>query len=190
MKRIRLAIFASGNGSNAEAIMVYFQHHADIEVTVLLTNNAEAFAIERAKKFGIATRVFDRRQFVEDNEVLMALHQLDVTHIALAGFLWLIPEKIVIAFPGRIINIHPSLLPKFGGKGMYGIKVHEAVKASGETRTGLTIHLVNSHYDDGAVLAQAICEVLPSDLPQDIARRVNELEYRTYPPVIERWALS
>ncbi len=157
--KFHLAIFASGNGSNAEAIINYFLHHPQIEVVILLTNNPNALALERAKKFNVPCKVFDKQQFGERDEVLLWLNEFKVTHIVLAGFLWLLPENLINAFPDKIINIHPSLLPKFGGKGMYGMKVHEAVSAAGETETGITIHLVNGHYDEGRILLQVSCRI-------------------------------
>ncbi len=186
----RIAIFASGNGSNAEAIMDHFKHHAQIEVVILLSNNQNAFALERAKKFKVPTKVFDKIQFRESDEVLNRLKEFEVTHLVLAGFLWLLPERLIQKFPNRIINIHPSLLPKFGGKGMYGLNVHQAVKAAGEEETGITIHEVNSVYDEGKILFQASCKISSTDTPQSIAAKVNELEYKNYPKTIERWVLS
>jgi phosphoribosylglycinamide formyltransferase-1 len=190
MKEFRLAIFASGNGSNAEAIMAYFKDHVSIEVAVMMTNNANAFAIERAKKSSVPYLVFDKQQFRESDEVLNWLRDRSVTHLVLAGFLWLMPEKLIQEFPERIVNIHPSLLPKFGGKGMYGMNVHKAVKEAGEKITGMTIHLVNAKYDDGKVLAQEKCEIDAADSSEQIAAKVNALEYKIYPPTIERWVMS
>jgi phosphoribosylglycinamide formyltransferase-1 len=183
----RIAIFASGNGSNAEEIIKRFQHHPSIEVVMLLSNNPDAFALDRAKKFNIQTRIFSRQIFRESREVLNWLKEKQVTHVVLAGFLWLVPDYLIQAFPDHIINIHPALLPKFGGQGMYGIKVHEAVKAAGETETGITIHLVNEHYDEGKILFQGKCAVDGSASPQDIAACVHRLEYEFYPKVIEEW---
>ena len=189
-KKFRLAIFASGSGTNAEAIMKYFQHHPQIEVGILLSNNSNAFALERAKKFNIPTRVFDKQQFRESDEVLSWLREFEITHVVLAGFLWLLPENLVQSFSDKIINIHPSLLPKFGGKGMYGMKVHEAVKAAGENESGITIHLVNAKYDDGRILHQSSCVISSEDSPQEIAAKVYELEYANYPKTIEKWVLA
>ncbi len=189
-KKFHLAIFASGNGSNAEAIINYFLHHPQIEVVILLTNNPNALALERAKKFNVPCKVFDKQQFGESDEVLLWLNEFKVTHIVLAGFLWLLPENLINAFPDKIINIHPSLLPKFGGKGMYGMKVHEAVSAAGETETGITIHLVNGHYDGGRILLQVLCKISPTDSLQEIAAKVYALEYSNYPKTIEQWILS
>jgi len=189
-KKIRLAIFASGSGTNAEAIMNYFQHHPKMEVVVLLSNNAHAMALERAKNFNVPSLIFDKQQLGETHEVLDWLTKYQVTHLVLAGFLWLLPERLIQAFPDKIINIHPSLLPKFGGKGMFGIRVHEAVKAAGELETGITIHVVNAKYDEGRILRQAKCKILGSDSPQEIARKVYALEYANYPKTIEEWALT
>jgi len=189
-KKFRLAIFASGSGTNAQAIMKYFQHHPQIEVGILLSNNPSAFALERAKIFKVPTRVFDKQQFRESDEVLGWLKELEITHIVLAGFLWLLPESLIHSFTDKIINIHPSLLPKFGGKGMYGMKVHEAVKAAGESESGITIHLVNAHYDDGEILLQDSCKISPTDSAQEIAAKVYALEYSNYPKTIEKWALT
>jgi phosphoribosylglycinamide formyltransferase-1 len=189
-KKVRLAIFASGSGTNAEAIMNYFQHHFQVQVVIVLSNNQDAFALERAKKFNVPTRVFDKQQFRESDEVVGWLKGFEVTHIVLAGFLWLLPENLIQSFPHKIINIHPSLLPKFGGKGMYGMKVHEAVKEARENETGITIHLVNSHYDEGKILHQASCKISTTDSAQEIAAKVYALEYSNYPKTIEQWALS
>jgi phosphoribosylglycinamide formyltransferase-1 len=186
-EKIRLAVFASGSGTNAEQIMLRFQHHLQIEVALVLSNKADAFVLERAKKFGVPSKVFNRQQFRETGEVLSWLTDHRITHIVLAGFMWLMPENIIRAYPNKIINIHPALLPKFGGKGMYGHHVHEAVKAAGETETGITIHLVNEHYDEGKILFQASTAVTSSDTPETIANKVHALEYQHYPEQIEKW---
>ncbi|MBS1486163.1 MAG: phosphoribosylglycinamide formyltransferase [Bacteroidetes bacterium] len=188
-KKLKLAIFVSGSGSNAEAIITYFRQHPQIEVVLILTNNPEAYALQRAKKFNIPSIVFSKDQF-RGGEVTQTLWQAEVTHIVLAGFLWLIPDVILSRYPHHIINIHPSLLPKFGGKGMYGIKVHQAVVAAHETETGITIHEVNSHYDEGKILAQVKCPVQPTDDAETVAANVLKLEHAHYPRVIERWATS
>jgi phosphoribosylglycinamide formyltransferase-1 len=186
-RKNRLAIFASGSGSNAEAIMKFFDNHSEIEVVLLLSNNPDAYALERAKKFNIESKVFNRKQFRESDEVVGWLKERDVTHVILAGFLWLIPESLLKAFPRNIVNIHPALLPKYGGKGMYGIKVHEAVKTAGDPETGITIHMVNDRYDEGEVLAQQSVIIEPGDTPADIAEKVHKLEHQYYPIVIESW---
>ena len=186
-KKSRIAVLASGNGTNAEAIFKYFGHHPSIQAVLLLSNNPSAVALERAKQYEIPAKVFTREQFSGSDEVLHWLGEFAVTHIVLAGFLWLIPEHLLKAFPDRIINIHPALLPKFGGKGMYGTKVHEAVKAGGEKETGISIHLVNEHYDKGNILFQARCKIESSETSEQIAAKVNQLEYINYPKVIEGW---
>jgi phosphoribosylglycinamide formyltransferase-1 len=190
MKQFRIAIFASGSGTNAEEIFKHFQYHTSVEVVALVSNNANAFALERAKKYGVPALIFDRKQFRETPMVLEWLRQKNVTHIVLAGFMWLVPDYLVKAFPGKIINIHPALLPKFGGKGMYGMHVHEAVKASGENETGITIHEVNEHYDEGQIVFQAKCKVDAMDSPDRIAEKVHALEYKHYPEVIEEWVIN
>src|SRR5258708_96182 len=157
IKKFRLAIFASGNGTNPGAIMSYFQNDPVIKVAMLLSNNSNAFALERALTFRVSTKVFGGVQFRESGEVLEWLTKEKITHIVLAGFLWRVPQNILQAYPGKIINIHPALLPKFGGKGMYGMRVHETVKKSGEKETGITVHLVNEDFDEGKILFQAAC---------------------------------
>jgi phosphoribosylglycinamide formyltransferase 1 len=186
----RLALFASGSGSNAEVIIRHFKNHPNIQVELVLTNNTTAGVIERAQKLDVQTKYFTREQFRESEPILQALRQHEITHIVLAGFLLQIPTSLIQEYPSRIINIHPSLLPKFGGKGMYGMKVHEAVKQSVETETGITIHEVNEHYDDGRVLFQAKCKVEATDTPEQIARNVQALEHHHFPLVIEKWIAS
>jgi phosphoribosylglycinamide formyltransferase-1 len=188
-KKFRIAIFASGSGTNAEAIMQHFRQHPSIEVVLLLSNNAQAYALERAKKFQVITKQFNKEQF-RGADVRHSLVEAEVTHIVLAGFLWLVPKELVEAFPNRIINIHPALLPNFGGKGMYGEKVHAAVKAAGETKTGITIHLVNDQFDEGKILFQATCDVGLDDTPDTIAEKVHRLEHEHFPTVIERWIMG
>jgi phosphoribosylglycinamide formyltransferase-1 len=187
MKQARLAIFISGSGSNAEAIFLHFKDHPSIKVELVLSNNPEAFGLERARKFAIPSRVFTRQQFRESEDVLQWLKEAEITHVVLAGFLWLIPTYLIKAFPHRIVNIHPSLLPKFGGKGMYGMNVHEAVRASQELQTGITIHEVDEKYDEGRTLFQAVCDVDLTDTPKEIAEKVQRLEHLHYPGVIEAW---
>jgi phosphoribosylglycinamide formyltransferase-1 len=189
-KEFRIAIFASGSGTNAEEIMKHFRHHSRVEVVILLSNTPEAYALKRAEKFNVPTAVFTRKEYKESQVVLEWLQEKQVTHVVLAGFLWLVPGYLTDAFPDRIINIHPALLPKFGGKGMYGMKVHEAVKEQGELTTGITIHLVNEHYDEGRVVFQVSCPVGPQDTSETIAQQVHRLEYAHYPRVIEEWILG
>ena len=190
MSKFRICIFASGSGTNADAITKYFQHHPFIKVELVLTNNPTAAVLEKAKKANVESTVFNKSQFSESDEIVQLLQAHGITHLVLAGFLLLIPKNLVATYPNKIVNIHPALLPKFGGKGMYGLKVHEAVKASGEKETGITIHEVNENYDEGKILFQASCEVLPSDTPQQIAEKVQALEHENYPRVVEKWITS
>lgn len=189
MGLFRLAIFASGSGTNAEAIINYFCSHPSIRVQMVLTNNPVAFVLQRAKSHGVAARVFNKTEF-RDPRFANDLVAEGITHLVLAGFLWLIPSYLVQAYPHRIINIHPALLPKFGGKGMYGMRVHEAVYRAGESETGITIHDVNERYDEGRILFQARCTVTPQDTPERIAQQVQLLEHRYFPSAIEQWVLG
>jgi phosphoribosylglycinamide formyltransferase-1 len=186
-KPIRLAVFLSGSGSNAEKIFSYFKNHATIEVACVLSNNPQAVGLQRAEKFGLPARVFSKTQLRESDKVISWLKEAGVTHVVLAGFLWMIPPNLVRAYPQRIINIHPALLPKFGGKGMYGSKVHEAVKAASERETGITIHEVNEQYDEGRILFQGKCPIHPKFSVEQIAEQVQRLEHAHYPRVIEQW---
>jgi phosphoribosylglycinamide formyltransferase-1 len=185
-----LAIFASGSGTNARNIAEYFRSSPEIRVSLILANKPDAYVLERAKLLDIPTYVFDRKTFYESEAVLEILKKYEIGHIVLAGFLWLVPDYLLNHFPSRIINIHPALLPKFGGKGMYGEKVHQAVIAAGEKRTGISIHFLNEHYDEGAIIFQDSFEVLPGDTPESIAAKVHELEYRHFPRVIEEVVLG
>lgn len=189
-QKFSIAILASGNGSNAEEIIKYFSNHPDIGVGMLLSNNSNAFALERANRLGIPSKAFTKEAFKQADIFLPWLVEKQITHIVLAGFLWLIPDYLIKSYPDRIINIHPALLPKYGGKGMYGSKVHEAVKASAETETGITIHLVNENYDEGKILFQARCNVESGYTPETIAECVHKLEHKHYPQVIEHWILQ
>ena len=170
--------------------MKYFKSDPQIKVALLLSNNSDAGALIRARNFHVPSKVFDKSQFRESGEVLKWLKEADVTHIVLAGFLWLVPENILHAFPRNIINIHPSLLPRFGGKGMYGSKVHEAVIAAGLKETGITIHEVNECFDEGKILFQTSCSVDKTDSAEMIAQKVHALEHANYPKVIENWILK
>lgn len=188
-QKFRIAIFASGSGTNAETIIKYFKDHPLIKIELVLTNNPNAFVLERAKKFAVPAKVFNREEFAS-GEVVLWLREYGITHIVLAGFLWLIPASLLRSYPSEIINIHPALLPKFGGKGMYGMKIHELVRSLNETETGITIHLINDKYDEGPILYQGRCEVASTDTPEDIASKVHQLEYANYPRVIEQWILG
>lgn len=180
-----IAIFASGSGTNAENIIQYFANSESVKVAVVLSNNYNAGVHERVNKLGVPSFVFSREEFIDGTPVLEKLAEYDVCFITLAGFLCRISDSILRAFPDKIVNIHPALLPKYGGKGMYGMYVHEAVVRAGERESGITIHLINEHYDEGAIIFQASCPVLPSDTPQDLAAKVHALEYTHYPRVIE-----
>lgn len=180
-----IIILASGSGSNAENIIQHFAGREGMRVSHVLTNRTDAYVLERAKRLGVSTKVFDRAAFYDNNEVLNFLRTCQPDLIVLAGFLWLVPAALVEAFPQRIINIHPALLPAYGGKGMYGAKVHEAVVANGEKETGITIHFVNARYDEGAVIFQARCPVCPGDSAEQVAQKVHALEYEHFPRVIE-----
>lgn len=181
----RIAIFASGSGTNAQKIIEYFAGNKDVEVSLLLSNNEKAWALERASQLGIPSYVFNRELFYESSRVHDILRDIGIDFIVLAGFLWLIPANILHSWPNRIVNIHPALLPKFGGKGMYGDKVHEAVIGAGEKETGITIHLVNEKYDEGEIIFQKKFRILSDDTPETIAERIHQLEHKHFPEVIK-----
>jgi phosphoribosylglycinamide formyltransferase-1 len=190
MTRYRIAIFASGNGSNAENIVRYLAGDSRIEVGLILSNNPQALVLKRASSLNIPSATFDRKQFYESDDVINLLKKENITHIVLAGFLWLVPASLIDAFPDKIINIHPALLPRYGGKGMYGMKVHQAVKAGGESTSGITVHVVNGRYDEGRIFFQAQCPLMPADTVEDISEKVRALEFKFYPQVIRDWILS
>lgn len=182
-----IAIFASGSGTNAEAIMNHFAASSCARVALLLSNRADAYALKRAERFGVPTAVFSREEFRDpQGRVAALLREHQIGFIVLAGFLWLVPDYLTGAYAGRIVNIHPALLPKFGGKGMYGEHVHQAVIAAGETESGITIHLVNEQYDSGDTLFQATVPVTPADTPDTLAAKIHVLEHRHFPTVIEQ----
>lgn len=186
----RVAVFASGNGTNAEKIFDYFKDNAQIEVALLLSNKASAGVLEKAKRYRIPSLVFNRAEFYDSDVVLQQLQAKRIDLVVLAGFMWLVPEQLVKAFPDKIVNIHPALLPKFGGKGMYGMHVHEAVRAANENETGITIHFVNQHYDEGSIISQFACSIEPNDSALEIAKKVQLLEHENYPKVIEELVLN
>jgi len=181
----KIAIFASGSGTNAQRIIEYFKGHSFISVDLVLSNNPEAYVLTRAKSEGIPSVIFSRKEFYESEDVLTILEERKITFIVLAGFLWLIPDYLLHAYSGKIVNIHPALLPKYGGKGMYGMRVHETVKNSGDKESGITIHMVNEHYDEGQIIFQARCKIDPTDTPQSLAHKIHALEYEHYPRIIE-----
>jgi phosphoribosylglycinamide formyltransferase 1 len=179
-----IAIFASGSGSNAQKIIEYFKNNAEVSVKFILTNNPEAGVIERAKALDMPCYVFDRQAY-KNGEVLEILKENDIDMVVLAGFLWLIPTQFIEAYPNKIINLHPSLLPKFGGKGMYGHHVHEAVIDAGEKESGITIHFVNEAYDKGAIIFQGKFIIEHNDSALDIAAKGQVLEHEYFPKIIE-----
>ena len=180
-----VTVFASGSGTNAENIARYFSKSETIKVALVLSNNRNVGVHARVNKLGVPSFVFSREEFVDGEPVLAKLAEYDTDLIVLAGFMNKISDVILQAFPGKIVNIHPALLPKYGGKGMYGMHVHEAVVKAGERESGITIHYINEHYDEGAIIFQASCPVLPSDTPDEVAAKVHALEYAHYPHVIE-----
>ena len=180
-----IAIFASGSGTNAENIIKHFETSKKAKIDLVLSNKKDAYVLERAKRLGINTFVFNRNDFYNSDVVINKLINNNIDFIVLAGFLWLVPERIIDIFEGKIINIHPALLPKYGGKGMYGERVHKAVVENHETESGITIHYVNNLYDSGDIIFQAKCEVKPEDTPEMVASKVHALEYEYFPKVIE-----
>ncbi len=182
MKVKHIAIFASGSGTNAQRIIEYYSGNQEIKVECLLSNNPGAYALSRAAGLGIETKVFSRDQLYHTTEIKDYLIEKKTDLVVLAGFLWLIPEDLIRTFP--IINIHPALLPQYGGKSMYGHHVHEAVIRNGEKYSGITIHYVNEKYDDGAIIFQARCCVEPNDTPDTLAAKIHLLEYAHYPRIV------
>jgi len=185
-----IAILASGSGTNAENIIKYFSNRISARVTLVLSNRREAFVLKRAAAQNLKSLFFDRNDFYSSGKVLDLLLADSIDFIVLAGFLWLVPEDILQKYEGRIINIHPALLPRFGGKGMFGDKVHEAVIESHEPESGITIHHVNNRYDDGNIIFQARCKIEASDTPESLAAKVHALEYEFYPKIIEELIIS
>lgn len=180
-----IAIFASGSGSNAQAITEYFRNKGLDVVKLILSNKPDAYVLERAKQLNIPFVIFNRETFYKSLEIAEVLENHNIDFIVLAGFLWLIPDYLLKKYKNRIVNIHPALLPKYGGKGMYGMKVHEEVVANKEKESGISIHYLNEEYDRGEIIFQAKCVVEPSDTPEIVAEKVHKLEYEHYPRVIE-----
>ena len=181
----RIAIFASGNGTNAENLIKHFFYNESVMVAAVFCNNPDAKVLEKARTYAIPAIVFNREDLYETNRVLRDLRELEINFIALAGFMWLVPDYLVREYRDKIINVHPALLPKYGGKGMYGKKVHEAVIKNKEKESGITIHYVNEKYDEGTIIYQHKCEVAADDTPESLAEKVHRLEYEHYPEVIE-----
>lgn len=186
----KIAIFLSGSGSNARNICAYFKNHAQIEVVLLLSNKENSGAKAIGEEFGIPYFIFNKEQFYKTDEVIFKLAHFQIDTLVLAGFLWLIPENLLEKYPDHIINIHPALLPKYGGKGMHGMHVHEAVWQNKEKESGITIHLCNKEYDKGKILFQKSVELHRDDTPEVISKRVLQIEHTFYPKVIEEYLLS
>jgi phosphoribosylglycinamide formyltransferase-1 len=182
----KIAIFASGSGTNAENIIRFFASSDEVKVALVLSNHADAGVHERARRLGVPSFTLSNSDFREGVKALELLARYEVGFIVLAGFMSLIPPALLQAFPRRIINIHPALLPKHGGKGMYGHHVHEAVIADGDAQSGITIHYVNERYDEGEIIFQAATPVLPDDVPDTLEARIHQLEHQHYPNVIKQ----
>lgn len=185
-----IAIFASGNGTNAENIIRYFQGNGEVRVKLVVSNRRSAFVLERAARLGVPSACLTKEEWADGRAVLALMEEAEIDFIVLAGFLARVPDCLLQAYPDKIVNIHPSLLPKFGGKGMYGEHVHEAVLAAGEQESGITIQYINEHFDEGAIICQQKCPVLPDDTPDTLAARVHALEYEYYPRVVEQLVLG
>ncbi len=183
---VNLAIFASGRGSNAKKIIEYFQNHSEVSVQLIVANRSNAKVLDLGSNYGIATQVLRREPFYSSTTFLQDLEKGNIDYLILAGFLWLVPAYLVQAYPNRILNIHPALLPKYGGKGMYGMNVHQAVADAKESESGITIHYVNEHYDEGAIVFQASCAIEATDTAEQIAQKVLSLEHTYYPQIIEQ----
>ena len=186
MKKINIAIFVSGGGTNCENLIRYFADSESVSCALVVSNKADALALERARRLSVPTAVAPKAQLNDPEVMLPLLRDYHIDFIVLAGFLPLVPDFLINAFPRRIVNLHPALLPKYGGKGMWGHHVHEAVKAAGETETGMTVHWVTPVCDGGDIIAQYKCEIAPSDSVDDIAEKEHQLDMRYFPEVVER----
>ena len=185
-----IAVFVSGSGSNAENLFSFFKDSDTARVTVMFANKPDIYALTRAEKLGLDSVVFNRDDFYSSSKVLDQLNARGIDYIVLAGFLWLIPDALTEAYAGRILNIHPALLPKYGGKGMYGDRVHRAVIEAGEKESGITIHHVNEKYDSGDIVFQAKVDVTPEDTPESLAAKIHELEYTYFPKIVDQEVLK
>lgn len=185
-----IAILASGSGTNAERIIKYFEGSSDGIVKILLSNKPDAYALTRAENLDIPTYVFTRDEFYKSAHVIDILKENEIDWIVLAGFLWLVPKSLIDAFSSKIINIHPALLPKYGGKGMFGMHVHQAVIDSGDSHSGISIHYVNEEFDEGEIIFQAECKVSSDDTPESLAQKIHQLEYEYFPKVIEELIIN
>ena len=184
MSTKKIAIFASGTGTNAQKIVSYCQTQENVEVALIVSNKPTAPVLTFAEESGIPTLLINRSSFYQSEDILKKFAAYSIDFVVLAGFLWLVPEYLITAYPRRIINIQPALLPKYGGKGMYGMNVHRAVKAAGEDETGITIHYVNKYYDEGAIIFQKSCSIATGDTPEVIAKKVQKLEHEFYPRIV------
>ncbi|MEG1563888.1 MAG: phosphoribosylglycinamide formyltransferase [Bacteroides sp.] len=180
-----IVIFASGSGTNAENIIRYFKENDSVRVALVLSNKCEAMVLERARRLGVPSATFPKEDWQTGESILALLKEYQADFIVLAGFLLRVPETLLHAYPNKIINIHPALLPKHGGKGMYGDRVHKEVVEAGEKESGITIHYINERYDEGSIIFQATCPVLPDDSYEEVAQKVHALEYQHFPSVIE-----
>lgn len=181
-----IAIFASGSGTNAENIVRFFKNSGSVEIRLIVSNKKDAYVLERAKQLGVPSIVFPKEEWMDGEKILQKMQECSIDFIVLAGFLLKVPDCLMAHYPQKIVNIHPALLPKHGGKGMYGDRVHEQVVACGDTLSGITIHYINSNYDEGSTIFQATCQVLPSDTPEQVAKKVHALEYKHYPAIINK----
>lgn len=184
--KTNIAILASGSGTNAENITRFFQEKQVANIKIIIANRKDAYVLERARQLKVKAVYIENAEWKEGTNVLKLLKEEKIDFIVLAGFLAKVPSSIIEAFPDRIVNIHPALLPKFGGKGMYGDHVHEAVIAAGEKESGITIHYVNENYDEGTTIAQFKCPVYENDTPEELAQRIHKLEYAHFPEIIEQ----
>jgi phosphoribosylglycinamide formyltransferase-1 len=185
----RIGIFASGEGTNAQRFIDYFKNSKDIRISLIITNNPKAKVIERAKKNDIPFMVINRDKFYNTDEVINELKQ-KIEFVVLAGFMWMVPENLIKAFNNKMVNVHPALLPAYGGKGMYGMHVHKAVVKNKEKKSGITIHFVNEKYDEGRIIFQQECIVAPEDDAETLASKVHELEHEYYPETVEKLLLG
>jgi phosphoribosylglycinamide formyltransferase-1 len=181
-----IAIFASGEGTNAQRIIDFFKYSEKVNVALVVSNKETANVLNRAKAASIETYLLNKTNFLENDSTIQFLKSKNIDLIVLAGFLWMIPENLVKAFPNKIINIHPALLPKFGGKGMYGMNVHRAVIEAKEKQSGISIHFVNEHYDEGEIISQHTCAISENDSPESLAGKIHDLEYEFFPKAIEK----
>lgn len=189
-KQFRICLLASGRGTNVQNFINYFRHNPNIDVSLVISDNPNAYVLTRAKKENIPAIVIEKEEWSKKKHVLSILKQHKVDFIALAGFLSLVPTYLIEAYPERIVNIHPALLPNYGGKGMYGQKVHEAVLDAGEKTSGITIHFVNEEYDRGKIIFQEACDIWETDTPETLSEKIQMLEYKNYPSIVEKLILN